>query len=184
MEYKHITAEEYRERMKLMDIYREKYLKSIAIFQENKDNADVGVNLDLDVDNFLNKTGEELITDISLKEHMRHIRSVDYHNVLVNPIKEYGLAEWLVCLDENIFIDCAIAMLSKVIAVDSYAVDYDNIPLICYVVWAYKQCDFEHKNEWHSYFSDIVKSVLNDERVHTLDEKVIDLLSQKRIEEI
>lgn len=176
MEYERITVEEYRERMKLEDIYLENYSRSEAAFLENKDNPDVGVNLDME--DFLNKTGEELITDISLKESMYRIRSVHYRNVLVNPIKEYGLSEWLVCMDEGIFIDCAVAMLSKVIAVDSYAVDDDNIPLICHVVHAYKWFDFEHKNEWHSYFSDIVKSVLSDERVHTLDEKVISLLSE------
>ena len=178
MEYERITVEEYRERMKQLDIYIEKCSRSEALFRENKDNSDVGVNLDLDMENFLNKTGDELITDISLKERMYSVRSVDYHNVLVKPIKEYELLEWLVCMDERIFIDCAIAMLSKVIAVDSYAVEYNNIPLICYVVYAYKCCDFEHKKEWHTYFSDIVKSVLSDERIHTLDAAEISLLSE------
>lgn len=178
MKYERITVEEYRERMKQLDIYREKCSRSEALFRENKDNSDVGVNLDLDMENFLNKTGDELITDISLKERLYSVRSVDYHNVLVKPIKEYELSEWLVCMDEGIFIDCAIAMLSKVIAVDSYAVEYHNIPLICYIVYAYKMDDFEHKKEWHTYFSDIVKSVLSDERIHTLDAAEISLLSE------
>lgn len=39
--------EEYRERMKQLDIYIEKCSRSEAIFRENKDNSDVGVNLNL-----------------------------------------------------------------------------------------------------------------------------------------
>lgn len=178
MEPRTLTEEEYQERMKMIDAIMKKYVESSNIFMANKSNEDVGVNLPKDTLNYWNKCGKKLISDKKLKERLSQIRSIHYRNVLCEPLNKYELSEWLVCLEEGIFIVEAVYMLSKVVGVLPDAVDYKGILLITHIVFAYKKYEFPQKAEWYDYFKGIVEQILQQECLDKMNPKEVELLRE------
>ncbi len=173
-----ISKEEYQERMEKLDIIKKKYLECVVIFDKHKNNSEIGVHLTVDDENFLNKTGNELIKNEELMQCMKSIRSINYHNILHKPVRDYGLTEWLICVDEGLFVEYAVYMLSKVLAVNPYAIDHRGIPILIYISLAYKYFEFSHKKEWYSNFKTIICTILNGERPEAFNNNVCKKLQE------
>lgn len=88
------------------------------------------------------------------------MRSIHYHNVVNKILGEYSLPEWLVCLHEEILLEYAVPIFSRVREIYPMLCGMNNEWQVLYEITKLNQ-DFWIKNaEWKEYFDKLIESVL------------------------
>lgn len=132
--------------------------KNQEIFEQYKMTESIGIKIsDIRQKDYL-KVGRELLS-IEKSEQFMEVRSIYYYNVVTKRLEEYTLPEWLVCLEEEVLLEYAIPIFSRVV---------ENYPMLCgmnnewqvlYDITRLNRDFWIMNTEWKVYFNKIVDKI-------------------------
>lgn len=118
--------------------------------------------------------GRDLLSD-EIAKYFLEIRSIYYHNVINNNLQQYSFYEWIVCLEENILLEYAIPIFSRVL---------QEYPMLCgmnyewqvmYEIAKIKEDFWLAHIDWKIFFVDILKRFSSEYE----DAELIEIFSKK-----
>lgn len=128
-------------------------------FEQYKKTEDIGIKISEEKEKDLLKFGREFLSK-EKSEQLMEVRSIHYHNVVTKVLGEYSLPEWLVCLHEEILLEYAIPIFSRVLANYPMLCGMNNEWQVLYEITILNQ-DFWMMNEdWKVYFDKLIEKVL------------------------
>lgn len=132
--------------------------KNQEIFEQYKKTESQGITIsDIREKDYL-KVGRELLS-LEKSEQFMEVRSIHYYNVVAKRLEQYTLPEWLVCLKEEVLLEYAIPIFSRVL---------ENYPMLCgmnnewqvlYDITRLNQEFWIMNTEWKEYFNKIVDKI-------------------------
>lgn len=103
--------------------------------------------------------GKDLLTSDTSNKFLQ-VRSIHYYNVVTKKLKDFSLPEWLVCLNEEILLEFAVPIFSRVL---------EKYPMLCgmnrewQVLYSITKIEnkfwLSHKS-WKKYFDEFIDKIL------------------------
>ena len=95
------------------------------------------------------------------KELFMVVRSIHYNNVVMKKLKEYTLPEWLVCLSEEVLLEYAIPIFSRVLHKYPMLCGMNKEWQVIYEITKVSEEFWEVNKEWKVYFYKIINTILS-----------------------
>lgn len=128
------------------------------VFEQYKRAENIGIRISDKKKKDYVKIGGELLTKEKGKQFME-VRSIHYHNVVVKKLEEYSLPEWLVCLNEEVLLEYAIPIFSRVLNKYPMLCGMNNEWQVLYDITKINPKFWEDNREWKMYFVEIIEKI-------------------------
>ena len=137
--------------------------KNQEIFEQYKMIESAGIRVsDIRKPDYL-KFGRELLAIEKSKQFMQ-VRSVHHYNVVMKTLEEYTLPEWIVCLEEEVLLEYAIPIFSRVLESYPMLCGMNNEWEVLYEITRLNQEFWRRNTEWKEYFNKIIDVVFLEYR--------------------
>ncbi len=137
--------------------------KNEEVFEQFKMAEGIGIEISNKRRKDYLKIGKELLT-IGMSEQFMEVRSIHYYNVVMKKLEEYTLPEWLVCLKEEVLLEYAIPVFSRVLQKYPMLCGMNNEWQVLYDITRVNQVFWQVHKEWKVYFNKIVDKILLENR--------------------
>ena len=160
-----------------MDVFEKHFemlRKNEEIFKKYSVKTENGLRFSNNKEKDFYKNGKNLLS-IEVIEYFLEVRSIHYHNVINMKLKQYSFSEWIVCLEENVLLDYALPIFSRVL---------QEYPMLCgmqcewqvlYEITKIKEDFWMVHKKWKEYFIEILKRFCSN----YTKEELIDIFSEE-----
>lgn len=160
-----------------MDVFEKHFMmlkKNEEIFKKYSIKKENGIKFSADKAKDFYKSGKNLLS-IEVIEYFLEVRSIHYHNIINLNLNQYSFPEWIVCLEENVLLDYALPIFSRVL---------QEYPMLCgmqcewqvlYEITKINEDFWMIHQKWKEYFIDILNRFCSN----YVMEELIDIFSEE-----
>ncbi len=146
--------------------------KSFTEFEKCKDNENLGIKIPNNIQNGFNKLGKEILSSKTC-ERLLEYRSIHYNNVVNEKLSDYNLPEWVVCLEEEVLLEYAIPILSRVLSHCPMMLGMNNEWEVLYLVVKVKSDFWRVNKEWKDYYKLLIDKAINNDNSNSIPQKYL-----------
>ncbi len=151
--------------------------KSFAEFEKYKSNENVGIKIPNVIQKGFNKFGKEILSTDTCKRLLEY-RSIHYHNVVNEKLSDYSLPGWIVCLEEEILLEYAILICSRVLFHCPMLLGTNNEWEVLYLIAKIQDGFWQANREWKDYYKLLIGKAVNNDNSNAIPKEYLEVFKK------